>query len=95
MQVLVGPVFIFIIIIKLVMHDVTLQTAMLYPSVMFGTCFLLNFFILGKHSSGAVSELFVSCCSDILTRYKTYTESLSDIITRGWALNKVHNSCWQ
>jgi transmembrane 9 superfamily protein 2/4 len=29
-------------------------TAMLYPSVMFGTCFLLNFFILGKHSSGAV-----------------------------------------
>lgn len=29
-------------------------TAMFYPSVMFGTCFLLNFFILGKHSSGAV-----------------------------------------
>lgn len=29
-------------------------TAMLYPSVMFGTCFILNFFILGKHSSGAV-----------------------------------------
>jgi len=32
-----------------------LQTAMLYPSVMFGTCFVLNLFIWGKHSSGAVS----------------------------------------
>lgn len=31
-----------------------LLTGMLYPSVMFGTCFFLNFFILGKHSSGAV-----------------------------------------
>lgn len=30
------------------------QTAMLYPSVVFGVCFFLNFFILGKHSSGAV-----------------------------------------
>jgi transmembrane 9 superfamily protein 2/4 len=29
-------------------------TAMLYPAVTFGTCFLLNFFILGKQSSGAV-----------------------------------------
>ena len=29
---------------------------MLYPAVMFGTCFILNFFILGKHSSGAVSN---------------------------------------
>lgn len=31
-----------------------LLTGMLYPSVVFGTCFILNFFILGKHSSGAV-----------------------------------------
>lgn len=31
-----------------------LLTAMLYPSLTFGTCFILNFFILGKHSSGAV-----------------------------------------
>ncbi|KAL1457529.1 hypothetical protein WDU94_007747 [Cyamophila willieti] len=30
------------------------ETAMLYPSVVFATCFLLNFFIWGKHSSGAV-----------------------------------------
>ncbi|KAL0273474.1 UNVERIFIED_CONTAM: hypothetical protein PYX00_006129 [Menopon gallinae] len=29
-------------------------TAMLYPSIVFGTCFFLNFFIWGKHSSGAV-----------------------------------------
>lgn len=30
------------------------QTAMLYPSFMFGTSFVLNVFIWGKHSSGAV-----------------------------------------
>lgn len=30
------------------------QTAMFYPAVMFGVCFILNFFIWGKHSSGAV-----------------------------------------
>ncbi|XP_012286833.1 transmembrane 9 superfamily member 4 isoform X2 [Orussus abietinus] len=29
-------------------------TAMLYPGIVFGTCFFLNFFIWGKHSSGAV-----------------------------------------
>ncbi|KAI0240055.1 Transmembrane 9 superfamily member 4 [Lamellibrachia satsuma] len=29
------------------------QTAMFYPAVMFGVCFVLNFFIWGKHSSGA------------------------------------------
>ncbi|CAG9099149.1 Transmembrane 9 super member 4 [Plutella xylostella] len=29
-------------------------TATIYPAVVFGTCFFLNFFILGKHSSGAV-----------------------------------------
>ncbi|XP_018325804.1 transmembrane 9 superfamily member 4 [Agrilus planipennis] len=29
-------------------------TATLYPSIIFGTCFFLNFFILGKASSGAV-----------------------------------------
>lgn len=31
-----------------------LQTATLYPGIVFGTCFFLNFFIWGKHSSGAV-----------------------------------------
>ncbi|XP_072936765.1 transmembrane 9 superfamily member 4 [Epargyreus clarus] len=29
-------------------------TAILYPAIVFGTCFFLNFFIMGKHSSGAV-----------------------------------------
>lgn len=32
-----------------------LQTATLYPAVVFGICFFLNFFIWGEHSSGAVS----------------------------------------
>ncbi|XP_046575927.1 LOW QUALITY PROTEIN: transmembrane 9 superfamily member 4-like [Haliotis rubra] len=31
-----------------------LQTGLLFPGVVFGICFLLNFFIWGKHSSGAV-----------------------------------------
>lgn len=31
------------------------QTATLYPGVVFGICFVLNCFIWGKHSSGAVS----------------------------------------
>ncbi|CAC5396025.1 TM9SF2_4 [Mytilus coruscus] len=31
-----------------------IQTATLYPGIMFGTTFLLNFFIWGKHSSGAL-----------------------------------------
>lgn len=30
------------------------QTATLYPGIVFGSCFILNFFIWGKHSSGAV-----------------------------------------
>ncbi|KAI5704368.1 hypothetical protein M8J75_004614 [Diaphorina citri] len=30
------------------------ETAMLYPTIVFSTCFLLNFFIWGKRSSGAV-----------------------------------------
>ncbi|GFR87125.1 transmembrane 9 superfamily member [Elysia marginata] len=30
------------------------QTATVYPGIMFGVCLLLNFFIWGKHSSGAV-----------------------------------------
>lgn len=29
-------------------------TATLYPGIVFGTCFVLNFFIWDKHSSGAV-----------------------------------------
>ena len=32
------------------------QTATLYPGVVFGICFVLNCFIWGKHSSGAVSK---------------------------------------
>lgn len=31
-------------------------TASLYPGVVFGVGFFLNFFIWGKHSSGAVSQ---------------------------------------
>ena len=31
------------------------QTAMLYPSLLCGCCFVLNFFIMAKGSSGAVS----------------------------------------
>jgi transmembrane 9 superfamily member 2/4 len=31
-----------------------LQTATLYPGIVFCSCFFLNFFIWGKHSSGAV-----------------------------------------
>ena len=34
----------------------SLMTAMLYPSVVFGMGFFLNFFIWGEHSSGAVSH---------------------------------------
>eukprot|EP00057_Strongylocentrotus_purpuratus_P017966 XP_011672440.1 PREDICTED: transmembrane 9 superfamily member 4 [Strongylocentrotus purpuratus] len=30
------------------------MTATIYPAIMFGTAFFLNFFIMGKHSSGAV-----------------------------------------
>ncbi|BFZ16301.1 hypothetical protein BsWGS_19341 [Bradybaena similaris] len=30
------------------------QTATVYPAILFGVCLLLNFFIWGKHSSGAV-----------------------------------------
>lgn len=38
----------------------SLQTATLYPGIVFGTCFFLNFFIWGKQSSGAVSCLLLS-----------------------------------
>lgn len=31
-----------------------IQTATLYPGILFGTTFILNFFIWGKHSSGAL-----------------------------------------
>ena len=34
------------------------QTATLYPGVCFGISFFLNFFIWGKHSSGAVRTFF-------------------------------------
>ncbi|XP_064607167.1 transmembrane 9 superfamily member 4-like isoform X2 [Liolophura sinensis] len=30
------------------------QTAIMYPGIIFGACFILNFFIWGQHSSGAV-----------------------------------------
>lgn len=37
------------------------KTATLYPGVIFGTCFILNFFLWGQHSTGAVStnELYL------------------------------------
>ncbi|XP_071483844.1 transmembrane 9 superfamily member 4-like [Diadema antillarum] len=40
------------------------MTALIYPSFMFGTSFFLNFFIWGKHSSGAVpfSTLMALLC---------------------------------
>lgn len=43
--------------VELMMGDamIHLQTATLYPGIVFGTCFFLNFFIWGQHSSGAVS----------------------------------------
>ncbi|KAJ7332235.1 hypothetical protein JRQ81_014415 [Phrynocephalus forsythii] len=34
----------------------SLQTATLYPGVVFGICFILNCFIWGKHSTGAVRQ---------------------------------------
>lgn len=37
-----------------------LQTATLYPAVVFGICFFLNFFIWGEHSSGAVREAYTA-----------------------------------
>lgn len=33
------------------------QTATLYPGVVSAVCFILNFFIWGQHSSGAVINL--------------------------------------
>ena len=43
----------------------SLMTAMLYPSVVFGMGFFLNFFIWGEHSSGAVSHDVI--ISDVIT----------------------------
>lgn len=41
-----------------------MQTATLYPGIVFTTCFFLNFFIWGKQSSGAVpfSTMVVLLC---------------------------------
>ena len=36
-----------------------LQMAMFYPSIIFGVCFILNFFVWGKHSSGAVCYIYI------------------------------------
>ena len=35
------------------------QTATVYPAVIFGITFVLNFFVWGKRSSGAVSYYFI------------------------------------
>ena len=43
----------------------SLMTAMLYPSVVFGMGFFLNFFIWGEHSSGAVSHDVIT--DDVIT----------------------------
>src|SRR4029434_6280132 len=37
------------------------QTATLYPGVVFSICFVLNCFIWGEHSSGAVSLCSCAC----------------------------------
>ena len=36
------------------------QTATLYPGVVSAVCFVLNFFIWGQHSSGAVINLLIN-----------------------------------
>ena len=43
----------------------SLLTAMLYPSVVFGMGFFLNFFIWGEHSSSAVSHDVIT--NDVIT----------------------------
>jgi transmembrane 9 superfamily protein 2/4 len=35
------------------------QTGILFPAVILGSGFLLNFFLIGKHSSGAVSFIYL------------------------------------
>ena len=37
-----------------------LQTATLYPGIVSIDCFILNFFIWGQHSSGAVNVLIIN-----------------------------------
>ena len=39
------------------------QTAALYPGVVSAVCFILNFFIWGQHSSGAVRDKFDCICA--------------------------------
>jgi len=63
----------------------SLYTAMLYPGIIFSTCFFLNFFILGKHSSGAVPFstmlsllclwFFISCPLVFLGSYFGYRKA--------------------
>ncbi len=58
---------------------------MLYPGIIFSTCFFLNFFILGKHSSGAVPFstmlsllclwFFISCPLVFLGSYFGYRKA--------------------
>ena len=52
------------------------QTAILYPGLVFGISFFLNFFIWGKHSSGAVRETdFCHFSTNNLCNLTTYFDT--------------------
>ena len=55
-----------------------LQTATLYPGIVFGLGFLLNLFVWGKHSSGAVRDMFDIFPStlDLMQAFATFAVSL-------------------
>ena len=62
----------------------SLMTAMLYPSVVFGMGFFLNFFIWGEHSSGAVSHDVIT--NDVITSDVTISLSWIDADLLCWNL---------
>ena len=55
-------------------RTLTLLSATFYPGVVFALFFLLNLFIWGEASSGAVS--YVQSYSDLLRATQTYTDLL-------------------
>ena len=70
-----------VLVEKRLLSMLVFQTATLYPGVVSAVCFVLNFFIWGQHSSGAVISLlslistnlltcccFVSCISTVHTK---------------------------
>lgn len=63
-----------------------MQTATLYPAVVFGICFILNCFIWGEHSSGAVSAVTHShtfkCVCELYIHKYCYCNSDIQIMTR-------------